>query len=251
MQRNNFLAVYVSLMAVALVFAAIHTSPAQNVGAYHVTNIIGSGGAPIKDSHMINAWGNAFFPNNPYWINDQATGVSELIDGKGAIFSALPLVNVPGAKGGTGQPTGIVANATADFAIPGGPALFIFDTEDGTISAWNESTGTTALIEVNDGGTKKYVGLALANNGTANLLYAANEGVGKNPSGSIDVFDTNFKPATTTGDFLDSGLPAHFVPYNIQALNGNLFVAYAKGLQAVGRVDEFDPNGKFIMAFTS
>ena len=172
-----------------------------------------------------------------------------MIDGNGAIFSALPLVTVPGAKGGKGQPTGIVANATADFGIAGGPALFIFDTEDGTISAWNESSGTAAIIVVNNSATAKYTGLALANNGTANQLYAANEGAGKNAPGSIDVFDTNFHPVTTPGGFVDPHLPAHFTPYNVQTLNGNLFVAYAKGAQAVGRVDEFDPNGNFIMAF--
>jgi uncharacterized protein (TIGR03118 family) len=250
MQRNKLVTISFSMLAVAMSLLVIHSSPAQPIGFYSVTNLIGSSGAPIKDAHMVNAWGNAFFPANPFWINDEGTGVSELIDGNGAIFSALPLVTVPGAKGGKGQPTGIVANGTADFGIAGGPALFIFDTEDGTISAWNESSGTGAIIVVNNSGTAKYTGLALANNGTANQLYAANEGAGKNAPGSIDVFDTNFHPVTTPGGVLDAHLPAHFTPYNIQTLNGNLFVAYAKGAQAVGRVDEFDPNGNLIMTFT-
>jgi uncharacterized protein (TIGR03118 family) len=144
-----------------------------------------------------------------------------------------------------------VANPTADFLLStGGPALFIFDTEDGTISGWNQSSGTAAIITVNNSGKASYTGLALDKSGTANQLYAANQGVTTHP-GSIDVFDASFAPVTPSGGFTDPNLPANFTPYNIATINGNLFVAYAKGLQAVGQVDEFDPDGHLIMTFTS
>ena len=253
MKRSKKLAVFVSIVSAMIVFAALNRPKAQAVGAYQVTKLVGSSGtgAAHTDSHMINAWGNAFFPGNPFWINDQGTGVSELIDGAGTIDSQLPLVTVPAAqKGQQGQPTGIVANATADFGIAGGPALFIFSTEDGTISAWNESSGTAATIVVNKSGSASYTGLALAKNGSANQLYAANQGVAGNP-GSIDVFNATFGAGTATGGFKDPNLPENFQPYNIQTLNGNLFLAYFEGLQSVGQVDEFDPNGTLIMRFTS
>jgi uncharacterized protein (TIGR03118 family) len=69
--------------------------------------------------------------------------------------------------------------------------------------------------------------------------------------GSIDVFDNRYQPVTAPGGFVDPNLPADFTPSNITALDGNLFVSYSKGQEAVGQVDEFHPNGNLIMAFTS
>lgn len=252
MKRDKRLAFVLSIVVAAAVCIAISNSTATSTGAFKVIKLVGSAGsgAHKRDAHMINAWGNAFFPGNPFWINDQGSGVSELIDGQGTIFNALPFVKVPpGAGGGKGQPTGIVANLTSDFVLSsGGKALFIFATEDGTISGWNQSSGATAVIVVNNTGKATYTGLALAlaQNGNANQLYAANQGVTGHP-GSIDVFDASFKPVTSSGFPLPNG----FTPYNIANINGNLFVSYSMGLQAVGRVDEFDPNGTFIMKFTS
>jgi uncharacterized protein (TIGR03118 family) len=159
---------------------------------------------------MINAWGIAFISadgGTPFWINDEGTGLSELIDGKGKTFEALPFVTIPGATAGsTGKPTGIVGNATGLFPIPGNTsALFIFDTEEGTIAGWNESSGATATTIVTNPG-KVYTGLALADN----HLYAANAAA----PGSIDVFDSNFNPVTGSGGFSDPNLPTGVTPYN-------------------------------------
>jgi hypothetical protein len=68
MKRNKQLALFLSIMMVAMVLAAIHSSPAQPVGSFKVTKLVGSAGsgAPKKDAHMVNAWGNAFFPGNPF-----------------------------------------------------------------------------------------------------------------------------------------------------------------------------------------
>ena len=92
-----------------------------------------------------------------------------------------------------------MANSTADFVLSaGGPALFIFDTEDGTVSGWNQSLGTAAIVIVNSAGKASYTGLALAKNGSVNQPYAANQGVMGHP-GSIDVFDASFHPVTPSG----------------------------------------------------
>ena len=120
--------------------------------------------------------------------------------------------------------------------------MFIFATEDGTIAGWNESLGATATTIITNS-SEVYTGLALANNGTVNLLYAANS------KGSIDVFDSNFNPTTTTGGFSDPALPTGLTPYNITAIDGDVFVTYSMGAQAVGQVDEFDTEGNLIMSF--
>jgi len=256
MKRSRHLVFFLCVVTAAMVSAVIQSSPAQPVGSFKVTNLLGSVGTKAphkKDPHMINAWGNAFLPGgNPFWINDQGTGVSELIDGKGIISKALPFVKVPGVSANDkGQPTGIVGNISADFAIAGGPALFIFDTEEGTISGWNLSTGASAAIIVNNSATASYTGLAIAQKNGANRLYAANFGT-TGHAGSIDVFDAAFNPITVPGGFVDQNLPANFEPYNIANVDGtHLLVAYAKGLQPVGQVDEFDVDGNLIMSFTS
>src|SRR5215469_355733 len=92
---------------------------------------------------------------SPFWIADNATGCSTLYDGQGAIASTLQVkIPLPGgsvpsiackpAKSNTSPtpaaPTGVVWNPNPNFLVPNQststPAIFIFDTEDGTISAW-------------------------------------------------------------------------------------------------------------------
>jgi hypothetical protein len=76
--------------------------------------------------------------------------------------------------------------------VNGTPASFIFANLNGTISAWNNSAGTTAVIQAT--GTT-YTGLAIAQTASGPRLYAAR-------AGGIDAFDGSFKPATLgTGAF--------------------------------------------------
>lgn len=246
--RHRFKAVSIFAFAVAMIAAApVGSSFAASVSSFKVVKLLGSkgAGAKKKDAEMSNAWGIAFIAGDPFWIDDEGSGVSELVDGKGKIFKSLPFVTIPSATTGMGKPTGIVANTTGQFAIPGGSsAFFIFATDDGTIAGWN--SGASATTIVNNSGTESYTGLALASNGSDNMLYAANH----NTPGSIDTFDSDFAPVSTTGGFSDPSLPAGLTPYNITALGNDLFVAYSDGREAVGQVDEFDSEGNLIMTFT-
>src|SRR5262249_23852043 len=96
-------------------------------------------------------------------------------------------------------------------------------------------------------------GLAIGSNSTGNFLYATNF-AGR----SIDVFDTNFAPATLSGSFSDPKLPAKFAPFGIQNINGKLFVTYAKQAPTgpdelhgpgLGYVDVFDTDGNLMQRF--
>lgn len=99
-------------------------------------------------------------------------------------------------------------------------------------------------------------GLALGADGSGNLLYAADF-----HNNRIDVFDSAFKPVTLpAGAFHDPDLPAGFAPFGIQAINGNIYVAYARqdpekkdevAGAGQGYVDVFDPNGQLIRRFAS
>ena len=173
-------------------------------------------------------------------------------------------VTIPGGGGttsGSPGPTGVVsngANANGDgvtgtgFTIIGQTptptaASFIFDNLNGTISAWNGAIGNhgTAIVEVTTPGAS-YTGLAIANNGTQDLLYAADNATGSGHA-TIAVFQQTSSTAawsavtTLPGNFVDPIVPAGTAPYNIQFLNGQLYVTYQTG--AVGI---FDTNGNFI-----
>ena len=92
-----------------------------------------------------------------------------------------------------------------------------------------------------------FTGLAIATSGSNTYLYAANFS-----AGTIDVFDSNYKPVTLPNAFVDSKLPAGYAPFNIQALGSSLYVAYAQqntgkdfsvAGAGLGYVDVYDTSG--------
>ena len=135
----------------------------------------------------------------------------------------MPLVvTTPPTSGVPLGPTGQVANTGTGFVLPNGsPALFIFSTLAGSIDGWNGLSGTVATLFPGTAGAV-YTGLALANNGSGNFLYAANFGGGR-----IDVFNSSFGVTTLSGTFTDPNLPAGYAPFGIRNLNNQIFVAFA------------------------
>jgi uncharacterized protein (TIGR03118 family) len=171
------------------------------------------------------------------------------------------VVTVPPPKGSqsgvVSAPTGMIWNPTTGFLVPGSKfaAAFIFDTEDGTISAWNFNVNPTqAVIAVdNSQAGAIYKGLAFGTNVKGNHIYATNF-----HAGTIEVFDSHFAPATTDGNFIDQHIPTGFAPFGIQNINGDLWVTYAKqdadkhddvGGPGSGFVDVFDTDGHLLRRF--
>src|SRR5712675_613249 len=81
-----------------------------------------------------------------------------------------------------------------------------------------------------------YTGLAIASTRHGDRLFAANFAQGR-----VDVFDSAFHQVKTAHwQFRDPRLPRGYLPFNTQALNGEIFVAYDKAdpvthRQAVGQ----------------
>ena len=163
-------------------------------------------------------------------------------------------VGIPGAAGSStaGHPTGIVFNpSNTDFVLSNGiPATFLFATTDGTIAGWNANLTNAVGAVDNSASGAVYTGLALVNNGSANMLLAANFG-----KGTVDVFNNKFASAALAGNFSDTTLPTGYAPYGIHVLNKQVFIDYA--LQRPGGgppqegagngiVDVFDMNGNLI-----
>ena len=174
----------------------------------------------------------------------------------------------PDPLGASGAPTGDVFNIdggmTGGFKLSGfdktgaaasASAVFIFATEDGTIVGWNPGVnpkgfatakaGTYGIIAVDNSGNNfteadpalqtgaVYKGLTIAQNTTpifasdsasTTVLYAANF-----RAGQVEVYDPNFKAITLpAGAFSDPNLPKGYAPFNVQLLNGKVYVTYAK-----------------------
>lgn len=236
---------------------------ASALTAYQQTNLISNvaGLAPTTDANLLNPWGIAWAPGGALWASDNNGSVSTLYNGAGAI---VPLVvTIPPAD--SSAPTGMVWNPNPNqFQIPGTTigATFIFDGEDGTITAWNPAAdpvtagkSTASLVIDNSAAGAVYKGLAFGTNVRGNFLFATNFN-----SGKVEAYDNKFAPATLDGSFTDPQLPQGYAPFGISNIDGDLFVTYAKQDAAkhdpvrgdgLGFVDVFTTNGKLVRRFAS
>ncbi len=246
-------------LAVAVTaLAGAATTQAADDNVYTVTPLVSNqpNVALHQDPNLVNAWGLVAGPvspsrpnGTPWWVADNGTSVSTLYTGNGTI---LPLVvNVGLDVPPDSAPTGIVFNGGSDFKVsnggPSAPAVFIFDAEDGGIYGWNPTVAPTtavpAPIQQPPGDEHIYKGLAI----TSNMLYATDF-----HNGVVDVFDGSWN---LVDQFTDPFIPRGFAPFGIQAINGNVFVTFAKqdadreddvaGI-GLGFVDEFSPSGNLV-----
>jgi len=214
-----------------------------------------SEGAASTDPNLINPWGIAIGSSGALWISANHSGKSTVYDRTGA--SLLTAVTIPAPGSGlVGSPTGVVFNSTTDFVIgvTGETSKFIFATESGTIAAWS-SAGLAITVADRSSANAVYKGITIANDGTANFIYAADF-----KNAKIDVFDHSF--AYVSGKvFSDSSIPAGYAPFNVRNINGNLYVAYAKQKgpdneddeagAGNGYIDVFKPSGQLVGRFAS
>ena len=217
------------LMAALAVFVAAQTTPPNNFLVHNLVSDL-AGVADHQDKNLVNPWGNAFSATSPFWVGDNGTGLSTLYDGYGN--PSATVVSIPAAGGATtpGPVTGVIQNAfasnTAAFNVaPGKPPNFMFCSLDGVISGWAPSVNATqAQVAVdNSKSGAVYNGCAEGGTSAAPLIFAANFN-----SGGIDVFDLNFKPVVNANAFVDTAIPSGYAPFNIQLMNGSLYVTYAK-----------------------
>ena len=238
------------LLAIAMIAALSTNAFAQYVRTDLVSNQPGV--APLADPSLVNGWGLTRASASPFWVSDNVTGKSTLYTGTGAKVN-LTVTIPPAPANATGTPTGTVFNITVSnptpaFAVTKGsasaPALFLFDTLDGTISGWNPAVDpTNAVMAVDRSGSGAvYTGLAIASTESGDFLYAADNG----PNSRIDVFDAHFNLVKS---FTDPDIHGGFAPYGIQNLGGNIWVTFGGNKSASGFVDEFDTQGNLLKHF--
>jgi uncharacterized protein (TIGR03118 family) len=263
---------------------------------YAVTPLVSNtGGAPTSDGNLQNSWGLTRSPGgSPWWVANNNSGTSTLYSisqtSTGLTATIVPIgptgfVTIPpppSAPAGTiANPTGIVFNGSkTDFLLKDGKtsAHFIFDGEDGTITAWGG--GATAEIEVDNsdnGNGAVYKGATSGEINGQKYLYVTNF-----RSGRVEVYDTHFSRVHLGDDAFnpngdcdrddrddhhgdadhhddhhdcDERVPDGFAPFNIQNIGGDLFVTYAKqnaekhddvAGDGFGYVEIYTPRGKRI-----
>jgi uncharacterized protein (TIGR03118 family) len=266
--------------ACALTLAAVVALSALSMAqAYQQTNLVSDiqglaqnppNGQP--DPQLVNPWGLTASATSPWWVSDNNAGVSTLYNGQGVKQGLV--VNIPSPVNGVvGTPTGVVFTGAAGFTFQAkgttAGAAFTFVTEDGTIVAWGpginpQDLPNDAFVVVPNstnpsaatGAVYKGATIAQMTAGGPFFLYVTNI-----RSGRVEVYDTNFKPVNLSGDddgspaFVDRNIPHGFAPFNVQEVNGNLYVTYAKqnatkhddfDFPGFGFVDKFSPKGKLL-----
>ena len=275
--RPRLLVVIVALALLLLALpAAFARASSGSQGFYQQTNLVSdiAGVAKFTDSNLVNPWGLSHSPTSPWWISDNGAGVSTLYKGDG---TAVPLVvTIPPPAGSpagtTAAPTGNIFNAVNssnpdDFVVSkggkSGPSLFIFATEDGTISGWNPNVKPTNAILAVDrstvGAGAVYKGLTFGRSNGSDFIYATNFRFG-----SVEQFDANFHLVRSfTDKKLANTCPLPnqcYAPFGIQNIGGKLFVTFALQDAAHhddasgaghGFVDVFDTNGNLLQRLIS
>ncbi len=148
---------------------------------YVQTNLISDipGLAQLTDPLLKDPWGTSFSDTGLFSISDTKTNVSTMYAVTAAgVSPASPTITIPTTASGSQGPTGQVHNDTSSFLVNGSPATFIYANLNGTISAWNESAGTTAQVMAAPAGAG-YQGLDAASNASGDFLYAANAKQGR------------------------------------------------------------------------
>ena len=203
-------------------------------------------GANPADPVLVNAWGLTSLATSPFWVSDNGTGKSTLYNSLGQKQSLVVTVPAAGGSAAPGTPTGVIGNTTGQFDISAkgtsASPIFIFATQDGTISGWNPAVDPTLAIVGADrsGSGASYTALTIASNpnvGNANFIYAADNSANR----EIDMFDSSFNFVMS---FSDPNVPKNLTPYGIREINGKLWVTFTSLDKAQnGMVDIFNPDG--------
>jgi uncharacterized protein (TIGR03118 family) len=251
--RKGSLKLVFALLAISILFFPTR-APANGqlvAGSFIQHNLVSDlpNLAITTDPNLKNPWGIAFSPTSPFWIADNGAGVATLYNTNAQKLGLTVTIPPPAGSAETAAPTGIVFNGTSDFVVTSGnssgPAIFIFATEDGTISGWNPSVnGTAAILAVDNSSSEAiYKGLAIGSNNFGNFLFATDF-----HNNAVQVFDRQFH---LVNSFTDASLPPGFAPFGITNIQGQLYVSFALQAPPDNEDDQAGPGNGFVDVFST
>ena len=210
---------FISLSILASVFISVLAFATEAWANYVATNLVSDvpGIARRTDTNVVNPWGIAVGGSGTIWVANNGTGTSTLYDTQGV---PQPLVvTIPSSATNTegANPTGIVVNSSSGFVVSeggvSGPSVFIFVSEDGSISGWSPSVALDhAIIAVDDGKEGSvYKGAALGESSSGLRLFVTNFREGK-----VSIYDDTFAEIEDDDAFVDPNVPATYSPFGIE-----------------------------------
>src|SRR5215470_5125353 len=146
----------IALLALAV---AMFTAASARADTYSWTNFQSDipGVAQHTDSNLVNPWGMAASTTGTIWVSDNGTGVSTLYNQDGTVVPLVVQIPTAARNRDGANPTGTVFNDTTFFQVTkngtSASAIFIFVSEDGSISGWNPTLDQTHAIIAVDNGT--------------------------------------------------------------------------------------------------
>ena len=257
---------YYTKIALLSLAVAMFTAASARADTYSWTNFQSdiAGVAQHVDPNLANPWGMAASAGGTIWVSDNGTGVSTLYNQDGTTVPLVVEIPTAARNRDGGNPTGVVFNSTAFFQVTkngtSAPAIFIFVSEDGSISGWNPTLDQTHAIIAVDNGTNRGVKRAIYKGATLgvanghNFLYVTDFHTGK-----VETYDENFHQVNPNA-FVDPNLPAGYGPFGIRTFNNQVYVTYAKqdprkeddvACPGCGFVNVFDTSGNFLSRLIS
>jgi uncharacterized protein (TIGR03118 family) len=258
----------------AALFAWLTLTPlAPASTGYLVHNLVANAGgiADFTDPNLVAPWGISSSATGPFWVCNGGTGRATVytlgttgfaVDTTVAVLPRYRTATAHGDDYTRTICTGIAVNGTSGFKIPAGPTTVILAGRGATLSGWSVTANslTGQMMVDNSPAGWIYLGIALVSTTKPTpQLYAPNFA-----TGIVDVYDSNWNLlAMPAGAFTDPAIPHGFAPFNIEYLNGKLYVTYAKqssifsvgGVSDVpgvgnGYVDVYDVSGKLLQHLT-
>lgn len=231
--------------------------------AYRQTNLTSNvpGAANNASANLLDPWGIAFLPGEPFFVADHNSGGTTSYDATGAPVNPFRFTLPDPAGTGLDSPTGIVADSNSFFGDPTLIKPFIIVSDEGRIFVWGPNghgdfpQQATLVFDSTRSGAV-YKGGAILNSTLTAPVFAATDFHG----GVVDTFLPTFNRVATIGPFLDPNLPAGFAPFGIGVIGSEVFVTYALQDAAKrdpvpgagnGLVDVFDMDGNFVRRFAT
>jgi len=257
-------------LASAAGIGALFSAGCASAASFVQTNLVtdsqtylasaGFSAAATQDPALINPWGMDHTPTGAWFIvnnGNQGSGTGKstggFYTGAGVKQSSVTIpqtaVGSMGAGAPTG-PTGVVYNPST--------SQFIIADLDGHLSTLN--FGATTSVEAAAGPTPQmgpphsiYTGVAIGTLAGTTYLYGAN-----NATGGIDAYNPSFQLVSLgAGAFQAPAIAAGLAAFNVQNLNGDIWVTYAlpgpgsdTAPIGAGAVAEFTTGGQLITSFT-
>lgn len=208
--------------------------------------------ARFIDPELINAYGLTIY-EKLLWVTANVGG--KLIKYSREGRKKEPVITIPGVDGEISGPTAVIVNSTIGFAIAERvenikPSALFFSSNEGTIGGYNKDVNLDhGIVKFISPDKAVYNGITLLDD----KLYAADFG-----NNRIDVFGADFERIVKHGSYefkYPGDQPKGYVVFNIVAIDGLLYVPYAKKKNTapgymsgpgLGFIAVYDDKGEFI-----